>query len=210
MYMDNIKLFAKNEKEPETPIHAVRIYSQDIWMEFGMEKCAMLVMKSGKRHLTDGMELANQDKIRTLAENETYKYLGILEADTIKQVEMKNKIQKEYLRRTRKLLETKLSSRNLIKEINTWAVPLELKQMDQRTRKLMTMHKALHLRDDVDRLYESIKEGGIRLASTEDSIDALIQRLEDCIEKHKGLITAIRNDTDNTMDDRMTITRKQK
>ena len=34
----------------------------------------MLVMKSGKRHLTDGMELPNQDKIRTLAENETYKY----------------------------------------------------------------------------------------------------------------------------------------
>ena len=58
------------------------------------------------------------------AENETYKYLGILEVDTIKQVEMKNKIQKEYLRRSRKLLETKLSSRNLIKGINTWAVPL--------------------------------------------------------------------------------------
>ena len=29
-------------------------------------------MKSGKRHLTDGIELPNQDKIRTLAENESY------------------------------------------------------------------------------------------------------------------------------------------
>ena len=38
--------------------------------------------------------LPNQDKIRTLGENETYKYLGILEADSIKQVEMKDKIQK--------------------------------------------------------------------------------------------------------------------
>ena len=46
-------------------------------------------MKSGKRQVTDGMELPNKDKIKTLAENETYKYLGILEADTIKQVEMK-------------------------------------------------------------------------------------------------------------------------
>ena len=72
-------------------------------------------MKSGKQHLTDGMQLPNQDKIRTIAENETYKYLGILEADTIKQVEMKDRIQKEYLRRTIKLLEIKLSSRNLIK-----------------------------------------------------------------------------------------------
>ena len=221
--MDDIKLFAKNEKELETLIHTVRIYSQYIGMEFGIEKCAMLVMKSGKRQLTDGMELPNQDKIKTFAENETYKYLGILAADTIKQVEIKEKIQKEYLRRTRKLLETKLNSRNLIKGIKTWAVPLirysgpflkwtrdELKQMDQRTRKLMTMHKALHPRDDVDRLYVSRKEGGRGLASIEDSVDVSIQRLEDYIQKEGRLITATRNDTDNTMDNRMTITRKQK
>ena len=58
--------------------------------------------------LTDGMELPNQDKIRTLGEKETFKYLGILEADTIKQEEMKEKVKNEYLRRTRKPLETKL------------------------------------------------------------------------------------------------------
>ena len=170
------------------------------------------------------MELPNHDRIRTLEENETSKYLGILEADTIKQVQMKDTSRKEYLRRTRKLLETKLSSRNLIKGINTWAVPLvrysrpflkwtreELKQMDQRTRKLMTMHKALHPRDDVDRLYVSRKEGGRGLASIEDSVDASIQRLEDYIEQHeRGLITTIRNDTDNTINGRMTTTRKQK
>ena len=40
------------------------------------------------------IEQPNQDKIRTLREKETYKYLGILEADTIKQVEMKEKIRK--------------------------------------------------------------------------------------------------------------------
>ena len=48
MYMDDIKLFAKNEKELETLIHTVRIYSRDIGMEFGIEKCVMLVRKSGK------------------------------------------------------------------------------------------------------------------------------------------------------------------
>ena len=93
-------------------------------MEFGKEKCAMLEMKIGKRHLTDLMELPNQDKIRTLGDKETYKYLGILEAGTIKQEKMKVKIKKEYFRRTRKLLETKIYSRNLIKGINTWTVPL--------------------------------------------------------------------------------------
>ena len=94
MYMDDIKLFTKNEKELETFKHAVRIYSQDIGIQFGIEKCAMLVMKSGKRHTTDGIELPNQDRIRTLEEKETYKYLGILEGDAIKQVQMKDTIRK--------------------------------------------------------------------------------------------------------------------
>ena len=47
--------------------------------------------------------------------------------------------------------------------------------MDQRTRKLMTMHKVLHSRDDVDRVYVSKKEGGRGLASTVESVDASIQ-----------------------------------
>ena len=211
--MDDIKLFAKNEKRLETLIHTVRIYSRDIGMEFGIEKCAMLVMKSGKRHLTDGIELLNKDKIKSLAENETYKYLGILEADTIKQAEMKEKIQKEYLRRTRKLLETKLNSRNLVRYSGPFLkwTREEFKQMDQRTRKLITMHKALDHRDDVDRLYVSRKEEGRGLASIEDSVDTSIHRLENYIQKHEGgLITVTRHETESTMNNRITVTRKQK
>ena len=81
-------------------------------------------MKRSKRHLTEGMELLNQDKIKSRGEKEQYKYLGILEADTIKQVEMEEKIKKEYLRWTQKLLEIKLCCRNLIKGINTLTVLL--------------------------------------------------------------------------------------
>ena len=185
-------------------------------MEFGIGKFAMLIMKTGKRSLRAGIELPNH-KIRTLKEKETYKYYGNLEVYTIKQVKMKERIKKEYVRRTRKWLETKLSSRYLIKWIHTCAVLLvrysrpflkwpreELKQMDQRTRKLMTMHKAVHSIDDVERLYVSRKEGGRGLANIEDSVDSSIQRLEDYIEK---------DDEDwfqPSMGMRMTITRKQK
>ena len=80
------KYLQKNEKELKTLIHEVRIYSQDIGMEFGLEKCTMIVMKSSKERITYGMEQSSQDKIRTHEENKTYKYLGILEADTIKQM----------------------------------------------------------------------------------------------------------------------------
>ena len=74
----------------------------------------------------------------------------------------------------------------------------------------MTMHKASHPRDDIDRLYVSRKEGGRGLASTENNTEASIQRLKDYKENHKGPITVTRNNSDNRMDDRMTITKKQK
>ena len=35
------------------------IYNEDIRMEFSIEKCAMLIMKSGKRQMTEGIELPN-------------------------------------------------------------------------------------------------------------------------------------------------------
>ena len=35
-------------------------------MEFGVEKCTMFIMNSGKRHLMDEMGQPNQEKIRTL------------------------------------------------------------------------------------------------------------------------------------------------
>ena len=139
-------------------------------------------------------------------------------------MEIKEKIKKEYLRGIRKLLETKLYCRNFVKRINPWDVPLvryswqflkwtrqELKQMDQRTRKLMTMHKALHPRDDVDSIYASRKKERRGLASIEDSVDASIQRLEYYVEKRRRvLITATRNNAKNTRTSGTTITRRKK
>ena len=89
MYMDDIKLFAKIEKGLDTLIQTIRIYSQAIGMEFGIEKCDILMMISGKRETTEGIEQPNQERIRTLGEKEHYKYLGILEVDTIKRAEIK-------------------------------------------------------------------------------------------------------------------------
>ena len=91
MYMDDIKLFAKNEKELKILIQTIRIYSQDIGMEVSLEKYAMPIIKNGKWQITERIELPNQERIRMLREKETYKNLGILETDTIKQVEMEEK-----------------------------------------------------------------------------------------------------------------------
>ena len=49
-------------------------------MEFGREKCAMLVMQKGKIVKSVGIELPNGQVIKSLQEGESYKHLGILEA----------------------------------------------------------------------------------------------------------------------------------
>ena len=77
----------------------------------------------------------------------------------------------------------------------------------------MTIHKGLHPRDDVDRLYMSKKKKkeGRGIASIEDIIVASIQWLEDYIQKRGGrLITATRNNADNIRTKKTTINRKQK
>ena len=69
--------------------------------------------------------------------------------------------------------------------------------MDLRTKKIMTIHNALHLGDDINRLYMSRKEGGIDAftlspmlayplyASMGDSVNASIRGLEDSIKRSK-------------------------
>ena len=67
----------------------------------------------------------------------------------------------------------------IILEMNEGKKP---QQIDQRTRNLMMIHKSLHPRDDIDRLYVSRKEWIIGLASIEDNVDASIQGLKDYIK----------------------------
>ena len=43
--MDDLKLYARNENQLDLLIQTVRIISKDIGMKFGIEKCAVLVLK---------------------------------------------------------------------------------------------------------------------------------------------------------------------
>ena len=76
----------------------------------------------------------------------------------------------------------------------------------------MTMQKALHRRDDIDRLYVPRKEGRRGLASIEDCVDTSTQELEDCIKKDKErLIAATNNSIGNIITNKkITKMKKQK
>ena len=127
-------------------------------MEFGIEKCALLVMEKGKVVKSVGIELPDGKVIKSLQEAESYKYLGILEADKFLEEKMKLNISKEYIRRLRKVLKSKLNGGNLVRGVNTWAVSLlrystafvswrksELQAIDRNTRKLFTIYGACYL-----------------------------------------------------------------
>ena len=65
-------------------------------MEFGIDKCAMLVAKRGLVQRTEWIKLPDEQTIKGLNQGDTYKYQGILQADKVKYAEMKDKVKTEY------------------------------------------------------------------------------------------------------------------
>ena len=142
-------------------------------MEFGIEKCAILVIVKGKTVKSVGIQLPDGKVIKLLQEGESYKSFGILEAERFLGAEMKLKVFKECFRRLKKVLKSKLNGGNLVQGFNTWAVSLlrysaafiswrrcELQAIDRKTRKLFTIYGGLHPKSDVDRFYIPKKDGG--------------------------------------------------
>ena len=173
LFKDDLKIFAKSDCEINGLVSTVQILSNDIEMEFGIKRSGELVLKRGKLVSFERVEMPDGERIKEIEKNR-YKYLGILEYNKIKESKMKENFWREYLRRTKLIMKSRLSGRNKITAINTWGVSLmrygdisivkwtksELDEIDRKTRKVMTMNKELHPRSDVDRLCVSRMEGG--------------------------------------------------
>ena len=184
LFMDDMKLFSKSNDQIDSLVNTVYTFGEDIRMEFGIKKCGVLVFKRGKvdKAKSRGLNLPNGKLTKTIDE-EGYKYLGILEYDKLKEKEMKMEFVREYKKRTRLILIPTLNGKNKIKAINSWVAALmrygaevlewrfdEVKELDRKTQKLLAIHKGLHPKRDVDRLYVSRKEGGRGLMSCESTI----------------------------------------
>lgn len=122
LYMDDLKLYAGSTNDVDTLVQTVHTISEDIRMEFGISKCGMLNIKKGRVTSSEGIEI-NEERIKDI-EEEGYKYLGVMEHDTILHTQMKDTIRKEYINRTRLVLKSHLNGGNTIKAINTWAIPV--------------------------------------------------------------------------------------
>ena len=57
LYMDDLKLYAKNDKQLEWLLTTVKRFSDDIQMQFGLDTCAKASFKKGKLTKTTKIEL---------------------------------------------------------------------------------------------------------------------------------------------------------
>ena len=163
---------AKIEDEIDNLVNTVRIFSDNIKMEFGLPKCEMLIMKREKLIKSEGISIPDGKMMKNIEQGGN-KYLGILEADGVKHEEMKGQIKKEYIRRVRNILKLKLNGGNIISAINSRALfilryragiiswtQIKLEELDRKTRMLMTMYGAQHTKADVDTCRD-VREGEV-------------------------------------------------
>ena len=76
--MDDLKLYAKIEEQTNTLVRTVYVFSTNIGMEFGIKKCEILTMKSGKVVKNEGIKLPDGEVMKQVGQ-EGYTYLGIIQ-----------------------------------------------------------------------------------------------------------------------------------
>ena len=121
LYMDDLKLYSKKESDITDLVNTVKIFSDDIRMKFGYEKCARVIIHRGKVKRTEGMKIG-EDRIRDI-DQEGYKYLGIMQHHVNLDNITKAKAICTYKKRLRQVLRTKLYAKHKIQAINQFAIP---------------------------------------------------------------------------------------
>ena len=168
--MDDLKLYGSNDNEIDSLVEVIMIVSGNIGMQFGIDKCDELKMKRGQQVHCEGIDLGDGAVIEE-ADGEGYRYLGIRGRHDTCQEKMKDKVLKEYYKRVRAVLNSKLNGGNVTNAINIWAVATvlygtgiiiwnkgELDKIERQKRKLLNMHRCLHPRSSVDRSYQELRE----------------------------------------------------
>ena len=176
LYIDDLKVYARNANEMERSRALIEEFSDDISMSFGLDKCAVVHLKAGK--ISNSPEVKG---IPILQNEESYKYLGVIENDQILHDNAKVIAKKEFIERVRNILKTELTSKNTSDAIRTFAMPVlrygfgvlkwtkaELRGIDRTVRKTLTKGKYHHPKSNTHRLHLSRNKGGRGMISAVD------------------------------------------
>jgi len=118
LYLDDLKLYSNSEADMLAFINTVRIFSENIQVNFGFDKCAVLVINRGTDSDTDDIVLPG-GTIEALPLSSSYKYLRVLEAGDFQHKEVKSTIIANYKQHLRAILQ---SSHNQVTSINGFAM----------------------------------------------------------------------------------------
>ena len=111
LYLDDIKLYARNERDIDSLIHITRLYSNDSGRSFRLDKCGRMVSKRGKTVTNKGVELPGGNIADV---QDSYKYLGIPQANGIHEEAARQSATAKYLHRVRQVLKSQLNGRNKV------------------------------------------------------------------------------------------------
>ena len=104
--MDDLELYGNSEKETKRLVSTVKVFSQDICMEFSIKRCGVISINRWKFKSTGRIESPSGQKIREI-EEDGYKYLGMLDYDRMKEQEIKDTFRNLFFRSTELILKSK-------------------------------------------------------------------------------------------------------
>ena len=172
-FVDDFKLYASNINILKKQLDLVTTYLKDTGMTFGEDKCAFQQVENGKLIKNTIRLEINNLSIEPIKDGDTYKYLGIDENISYVGTVNKKKVTKEYYMRVKKIWKSELSSFNKVIAHNSFAIPIiantvgiidwtidEIKEIDIKTRKHITMTGNFHPNGDIDKLYLPRVQGG--------------------------------------------------
>ena len=108
--MDDIKLYAATNNQLQELLRLTQPFLRDIKMVFGIEKCKTLCIAKGKLEMRN-FTTEDDDTMEAMNEDDFYRYLGHVQANQIKHARMKEKLDEDYLNRTKSILKTKLNEK---------------------------------------------------------------------------------------------------
>ena len=196
-FVDDLKLYASSISILKKQLDLVTTFSNDIGMKFGQDKCAYIKTEKGKNTTTTPIEI-NGLTIKPIQEGESYRYLGQDENIAYEGTINKERVSKEYPSRVKKIWSSELSAFNKTIAHNAFATPVitptigildwtiqEIKDIDIRTRKMLSVTGNFHPNGDVDRLYIGRNIGGRGLRSCQRLFESRIIALKQHLHRNK-------------------------
>ena len=178
--IDDLKMYASSENNLERVMRTVKGAMDCIGLRWNEKKCAVVHVKKGRVKQTENMEIDGLKSIKSLGEESTYKFLGVLENYKQEDKLVLENASMEYLRRLAIIWSSPLSDHSKVTATYQYALPVlsylmwtqtwplaQLQQVDREARKIIVEFGGNHPQGSTAILYMSRKPGGRGLRSVE-------------------------------------------